>query len=78
MGFDCAKCGACCKLFNPFTGLGRCPRLTADDLCSIYEERPDICRVDEMAKRSGVPIDEYYKTAELSCEALKEVVEVMA
>ncbi|HEY0839520.1 MAG TPA: YkgJ family cysteine cluster protein [Vulgatibacter sp.] len=45
---ECSRCGACCvapdiaALDKP---LGvRCPHLTHDDLCGIYEDRPPICR----------------------------------
>lgn len=45
---ECTRCGACCvapdiaALDKPL-GL-RCPHLTADNLCSIYERRPQVCR----------------------------------
>ncbi len=45
---ECTRCGACCvapdiaALDKPL-GL-RCPHLTADNLCSVYESRPRICR----------------------------------
>jgi Fe-S-cluster containining protein len=45
---ECSKCGACCvapdiaALDKP---LGvRCAHLTADNLCAVYQDRPDICR----------------------------------
>lgn len=38
--FNCEKCGACCR----FVG---CPLITEDNLCPIYENRPDICRVKD-------------------------------
>jgi hypothetical protein len=44
----CTRCGACCvapdiaALDKP---LGRpCPHLGEDDLCTIYERRPEVCR----------------------------------
>lgn len=45
---ECKKCGQCCyiwvytdteELFQT-----RCPKLTEDNLCSIYEWRPIQCR----------------------------------
>lgn len=45
---NCTLCGACCvapdiaALDKPL-GL-RCPHLTADNLCSVYDRRPQICR----------------------------------
>ncbi len=44
----CTLCGACCvapdiaALDKP-VGV-RCPHLTADNLCAVYEARPRICR----------------------------------
>lgn len=45
---ECTRCGACCvapdiaALDKP---LGRpCPHLGPDDLCTIYDRRPDVCR----------------------------------
>lgn len=45
---ECTKCGACC-VAPDISALGkavgvRCPHLTADNLCAIYENRPQICR----------------------------------
>lgn len=55
---ECTRCGACCvapdiaALDKP-VGL-RCPHLTADHLCSVYEDRPQICRdfqADDVCKQ---------------------------
>lgn len=43
MAFPCNRCGACCRLVG-------CRHLV-DCLCEIYEERPLVCRVDEMWER---------------------------
>lgn len=40
--FECQKCGKCCQSpALPF----KCPRLTNDNLCTTYDQRPDMCRV---------------------------------
>ncbi len=46
--FECTRCGACCvapdiaALDKP---LGRpCVHLGEDDLCTIYDRRPEVCR----------------------------------
>jgi Fe-S-cluster containining protein len=45
---ECTRCGACCvapdiaALDKPL-GL-RCPHLGADNLCGVYERRPQVCR----------------------------------
>ena len=59
---ECTKCGACCiapdiaALNKP---LGeRCPHLTAELLCGIYENRPQICRdyaADWLCDRIAAP-----------------------
>ena len=45
---DCTRCGACC-VAPDIAALGkplgvRCPHLAEDNLCAIYQDRPDICR----------------------------------
>ena len=53
--FSGTKCGLCCRnidqipelaAFDP--GNGVCIHLTEDNLCAIYEQRPDICNVETM------------------------------
>ncbi|MBJ6759675.1 YkgJ family cysteine cluster protein [Myxococcaceae bacterium JPH2] len=59
---ECTRCGACCvapdiaALDKPL-GL-RCPHLTEDNLCSVYERRPQVCRdyeADEVCQRIEAP-----------------------
>ena len=45
---ECSRCGACC-IGADITALGkpvgvRCQHLTRDNLCAIYDHRPDVCR----------------------------------
>lgn len=51
--FPCTKCGCCCKqvYLSKLTayldkGDGSCKYLSNENTCSIYKNRPDICRVD--------------------------------
>lgn len=51
--FKCDKCGECCRnlhkssIYNDLhNGDGVC-RYLEGDCCSIYEDRPLVCRVDE-------------------------------
>lgn len=52
--FPCFRCGACCRHVNTAQetqfldrGDGACRHLdSTNKSCSIYENRPDICRVD--------------------------------
>ena len=58
LAFPCTACGACCRnlrgapLYSALDrGDGVCRHLGADDnLCRIYETRPEICRVAAMYK----------------------------
>lgn len=58
----CTRCGACCvapdiaALDKPL-GL-RCPHLTADNLCAVYDARPAVCRsyaADAVCERIAAP-----------------------
>ena len=49
---------------------GRCIHFI-DSQCDIYETRPDICRVDKMAEKHGVPLEEYHRLSEEACRKLK-------
>ncbi|MBS2023264.1 MAG: YkgJ family cysteine cluster protein [Deltaproteobacteria bacterium] len=45
---ECTLCGACCvapdiAAIDKPLGI-RCAHLTADNLCGVYEDRPDICK----------------------------------
>lgn len=52
MKFPCTQCGACCSSIEGIDFLaqynqnGQCIKLV-DHQCSIYEERPLLCRIDE-------------------------------
>ncbi len=62
MSFECTKCGACC-VAPDISSLGkplgvRCPHLTEDNLCAVYENRPQICRdyaADWLCERIAAP-----------------------
>lgn len=78
--FQCDKCGICCR------NIGRIPQLKEYDdgkgackylqnnLCSIYEDRPEICRVDVMYDRYFRELyskDEFYEMNYEGCRELK-------
>lgn len=53
--FSCTKCGLCCKNIDLIpelkeydSGNGVCKYLTKENLCSIYNLRPDVCNVEKM------------------------------
>ena len=57
MNFPCIKCGLCCKKVGILDksldrGDGACKHLSEDNLCTIYNDRPRICRIDEMKPNS--------------------------
>lgn len=69
MRFNCEKCGACCMAV-------KCSLLTKDNLCSIYENRPEICRVDRMFelthKEREIPDKKtYYEISKECCKKLR-------
>lgn len=58
MAWECTKCGACCKLawlIEPTMAddSGKCMHLK-DNICGIYDERPDICRVKDYSKEDAL------------------------
>jgi len=82
--FPCIGCGACCRTLGDVGDLsvfgleadenGHCTKLV-NNSCSIYEARPDICRIDKM--NIGMDIEVYYNvTARICLELmLKEKLE---
>lgn len=82
MMFICDQCGACCRHVNlsPLyaeldRGDGIC-KYQSGNLCSIYETRPLLCRVDECYERffkGSMSLDEYYHLNHKSCEKLKDL-----
>lgn len=73
--FECDACGQCCRNLDKSSiyseldrGDGICKYLVGN-LCSIYENRPLICRVDESYDiffKENMRKEEYYR---LNCEA---------
>ena len=62
MSQECTRCGACCvapdiaALDKPL-GLA-CPHLGPDQLCTVYDRRPQACRnyaADELCDRVAAP-----------------------
>lgn len=79
--FRCDKCGICCRslrhspLYKALDrGDGVCRYLNGN-LCSIYAERPLLCRVDdsyEVYFKNSVTKEEYYRQNYLGCKQLKQ------
>lgn len=78
--FKCDKCGECCRnldksdLYKDLDrGDGICKYLDGN-MCSIYEERPLLCRVDESYEvlfKDIINRSDYYKFNYESCKKLK-------
>ena len=78
--FKCDKCGLCCKSLagNPIykdldRGDGICKYLV-DNLCSIYDNRPLLCRVDDAYNeyfKNCMTLEEYYEGNYKICNILK-------
>ncbi len=80
--FNCIEgCGECCRYIDLVDGLkhlqngdGICKYL-ANNRCSIYETRPELCRYDalyEIVKDTMTP-EEYDKIAVTYCEQLQNI-----
>jgi len=79
--FECSKCGECCRNLDKselYTDLNRgdgvC-RYLAGNECSIYENLPILCRIDEGYEvffREKLSIEEYYRLNYEACEKLKD------
>lgn len=78
--FDCDMCGECCRniggnelLAELDSGNGVCKYLNGNK-CSIYQERPMLCRVDDfydMYLSDKMSRDDYYRQNHKACEILK-------
>lgn len=78
--FKCDKCGLCCKSLagNPIyadldRGDGICKYLV-NNLCSIYDARPLLCRIDEAYNvifKYYMSKEEYYANNYKMCNMLK-------
>jgi hypothetical protein len=78
--FNCDKCGECCKhlhLSSLYTELDRgdgvCKYLV-NNLCSIYNNRPIKCRIDESYEvyfRKIYSLEEFYEINRTICNKLK-------
>lgn len=79
--FKCDKCGACCRnldkspIYREMHGGDGICRFLVGNECSIYEERPIICRVDEGYEaffKNEMSYEDYLKATYESCKILKK------
>lgn len=79
--FKCDQCGLCCRnlqlssIYHELDrGDGTCRYLVGNQ-CSIYNERPLLCRVDEsynMLFKDVIPLEEFYELNYEMCKKLKK------
>ncbi len=80
--YECKKCGACCRhlsLSNLYRDLDRgdgvCKYLN-ENLCSIYEVRPLLCRIDDSYVayfNNFMSKEDYYRLNNEICNKLKKL-----
>lgn len=85
MMFPCNQCGCCCRhldkspLYSELDrGDGVCKFLSGN-LCSIYERRPLLCRIDECYDAyfsETMDKDEFYKLNLIECKKLQKMEEL--
>jgi len=67
--FPCEKCGSCCAFIG-------CKHLTDDNLCDIYETRPDTCKIgyskDHSARTKEMTTEEYYELNKDFCKIFQK------
>ena len=78
--FECDSCGLCCmniyksEIYSELDrGDGVCKYLSGN-LCSIYENRPLLCRIAECYElffKDTMSLEEYYRLNIEECEKLK-------
>lgn len=80
--FICDKCGLCCKHLPNIDLVhsirkddGQCIFLSEEGLCTIYNQRPVFCRVDEGYNllQDRFSLQEYYEINYKICQKLKEM-----
>lgn len=81
MIFHCEQCGECCRhvnlspLYHPLDrGDGIC-RYLEGNLCSIYETRPLLCRVEESYKaffQEKLSEEDYIRLNQEACYKIKQ------
>jgi len=77
--FQCSKCGICCRKaaelgVMPDRGDGACIHLDHNNLCTIYDTRPELCNLDRMylkhkAELPALTKREYFKINSSICNA---------
>lgn len=80
--FVCGKCGKCCRHIDTVpelreldSGNGVCVHLV-NNLCEIYEGRPDVCNVERMYELVFSQLlsrEQYYALSAQACRNLQDL-----
>ena len=73
--FKCDKCGQCCRNLHKSPIYDGICRFLKGNICSIYESRPLVCRVDESYDaffKEQMSYEEYIQRNYECCEKLKK------
>jgi uncharacterized protein len=82
--FPCTQCGCCCRRVGKIKEIGvpfpykvkkngACEMLTSDNKCKVYDSRPLLCNISELAKAFGRDVEEfYYENVEICNRIMEE------
>ena len=74
--FPCTQCGACCRRAQnlmPTKEDGTTCVYLKDNKCSIYADRPEICRINSVYNKEEMSLAEWhYKNAEICNKFIEE------
>jgi Fe-S-cluster containining protein len=85
--FNCSKCGACCRLAGAiveslevdfpydFKDDGTCEKYDETIGCTVYNERPDICRTKDHIG-TGLSEEDYDKRRASACNTMMKILEI--
>jgi len=84
MKFPCARCGACCRNVHLAAetktldrGDGSCIHYDdASKMCSIYDQRPAVCRVDVQFHENYSQMMSWDTFCALNLEACKQLMDI--
>lgn len=56
-----------------YSETGRCEKLSLDNICMVYDQRPDVCNVTVMHKKyySHLTEEEFFKLNQEGCKTLQ-------
>lgn len=61
------------ELYFPYKSEGgKCEKLTSDNKCSVYENRPTICNIEKMMALTGMGKNEYYAINAAACNKMMD------